>query len=392
MMTHPVAVRIWPKRLFLGRGSLATLPKVMAELGVGRALVLCGRTVASGALLARMRAALGPLCCGVFDGVAAHTPLPMVESAMAQIAATGADVVISVGGGSAIDAGKGAVLLTATGGACAPYAIRYAAGDGMRRALLPAVGLKHIAVPTTAGSASEVLPTSAIRDVERRSKMLFWDDALIPDAVILDPEMAAATGAFLTAASGMTAVARCVESLYSSDRNALAEGLALHALRLLQHNLPLSVERPDDLDARLECQVACAMSGIASINAMVSLVHALGHVVGGRYALQHGVSHAILLAPAMRRLLPAIGARQGLVLEALGGDGAGDPDAAGARAAERIAALVARLPLNGRLRELGIPAEELDEIAETATHDYMMANLPAPVSLAEIGALLRAAW
>jgi alcohol dehydrogenase class IV len=187
----------------------------------------------------------------------------------------------------------------------------------------------------------------------------------------------------------MTAVARCVESIYSKHRHPISMGLALHAMRLLRRALPRSVEAPADLAARADCQMACLMSGTASINAMVSLVHAIGHVVGGRYGLQHGISHALLLAPAMRRLLPAIGADQAYMLEALGcAPGATSPEAPAAA----IAALVHRLPLPQRLREVGMKEAEIPSLAAATMGDYMMANLPAPLGEAEVAAVLREAW
>jgi alcohol dehydrogenase class IV len=384
-------VECWPKRLILGTGSVDTLAAVAAELGASRVLVLCGKTVASGPILNRVRAALGGLCCGVFDQVASHTPLPMVQKIVAMVDTLGADALVSVGGGSAIDAGKGTALLHKTGGALEPYVIRYHPDGTMQRDLLAGATITHIAIPTTSGSSSEVLPTAGIRDPEQRRKLLFWDEALIPHAAILDPEMAIHTNPTLTASSGMTAVARCVESLYSSNRNPFAEGLALHALRLLYRNLPRAVEEPQNLAVRHQCQVACSMSGVAAINSMVSVVHALGHIVGGRYGLQHGVSHSILLAPAMRRFMPVLGERQRLVLEAMGGEGTTGVDEAAA-AADLMTGLIARLPLKRRLRDLGILSSELAEIAQQAAHDYMMANVPMPTPIAEIEALLRMAW
>jgi len=133
------------------------------------------------------------------------------------------------------------------------------------------------------------------------------------------------------------------------------------------------------------------MSGVAAINSMVSVVHALGHIVGGRYGLQHGVSHSILLAPAMRRFMPVLGERQRLVLEAMGAEAISGVDEAGA-AADLMTRLIARLPLKRQLRDLGIPSSELAEIAQQAAHDYMMANVPIPTSIGEIEALLRMAW
>jgi alcohol dehydrogenase class IV len=382
----------WPKRLVMGRDSVVRLPEIIAGLGTGQALVICGRTVGQSPLLHRVRSALGPHFCGVFDGVTAHTPLSMLETTVAMVRSLKADVLVTIGGGSAIDAGKGTALLHAAGEALEPYTLRYDESGQKERRLIQSATIPHVAIPTTHGSASEVMPTAGIRDTARRYKMLFWDDALVPQAVILDPEMTRATGPTLTAASGMTAVARCIEALYSRHRNPLSDGLALHALRLLNANLPRTVANAGDLDARFQCQVACVMSGIATINAMASIVHALGHVVGGRHALQHGVSHSVLLAPAMRRLVPVIGEQQHLVLEALGGTASGSADASGMEAGNRIASLAAGLPLSRRLREIGIPAEELPIIAEEATRDYMMANLPMPMKAPDIEALMREAW
>ncbi len=385
-------VAIWPNRLLFGVGALDRLAGVLDELGCRRALVLCGNTVATGGILDDVRAALGARFAGAYDRVRSHTPLPDLRIILAQAREVKADVLISVGGGSAIDAGKATSLLMAAGEDLAPFAIRYSE-TGMAREMLPRRAILHIAIPTTSGSASDVMPTAGVRDPERRIKMLFWDDRLIPDVVILDPRLATQAAPALTAATGMTAVARCVESLYSRDRHPVSTALALHGLTLLRRSLPVAAREPGNLQARAECQYACAMSGVAAINAMVSLVHAVGHVVGGRHALQHGVSHAILLGPAMRLLLPSIGAEQRLVLGALTGAqvAAGD-DEAGAMAAREIDHLLAELPLHHRLRDVGIEEVELHEIAIRTPEDYMMANLPRPISVPEIEAFLRDAW
>lgn len=380
-------IRDWPKRVCFGPGSVRELPRLMADIGAERAGVVCGKSVAGGPILPTVKAALGPLCAGVFAGVPTHTPYTSVQEADAALKGFGADCVVSVGGGSTIDAGKGVVLLAATGGDFAPYVIDYGTRQSMERAPMPPSPIKHIAVPTTAGSASDVMPTAGIRDPAAKKKMLFWDDRMVPEATILDPELAVYASPALTAATGMTAVARAIETLYSRHRHPISVGLALHAARLLRTALPRSVEAPGDLAARADCMMAAIMSGTASINAMVSVVHAIGHVVGGRYGLQHGISHGILLAPALRLLLPAIGAEKSNVLEALGCAPGGTPEDA-ARAMET---LLRRLPLPQRLGEVGVAASDLPGIAAATMGDYMMANVPAPVTAADVEALLRSA-
>ena len=231
------------------------------------------------------------------------------------------------------------------------------------------------------------MPTAGIRDPSAGRKLLFWDDRLVPDASVLDAELAIYANPQLTAATGMTAVARAIESLYSKHRHPFSVGLALHAARLLRTALPRSVTDPHDVAARADCLMACMMSGVAAINAMVSVVHAIGHVVGGRYGLQHGISHGILLAPALRRLLPEIGEEGRYVLEALGCPASGGPEDA-ARAME---ALVRGLPVPQRLGDVGVKESDLAGIAAATMGDYMMANLPAPLSAKEVEALLRSA-
>ena len=380
-------IESWPKHVRFGPGSVRELSSLMAGLGAERALIVCGRTVAGGDMLARVTNALGARCAGVFDGIAAHTPLEQVRAAAERLAASGADTVISVGGGSAIDAGKGIALSRAAGGDLASFAIDYGA-RGMDRPALPDPGIRHIAVPTTAGSASDVMPTAALRDPAAGTKMLFWDDRLVPDATVLDPEMAVFAGPELSAATGMTAMARAVECLYSAHRQPVSTGLAVHAIRLLRRALPRAVEAPDDLAARADCQMACLMSGTAAINAMVSVVHAIGHVIGGRHALLHGTSHAILLAPAMRRLLPAIGDDLAIVLDALGAN----PDGTASDAADRLEALVAGLPLLRRLGEVGVRRDELGPIAAATMSDYMMANSPVPMTVDDVRGVLDEAF
>jgi alcohol dehydrogenase class IV len=381
----------WPKRIRFGAGSLRELPQVMEQIGARRAVILCGQSVAKGPMFEMVTSALGAGYAGVFTGVRAHTPFEDVSAAAAEVRRLDADTVISVGGGSAIDAAKGVVLVLATGGDLAPYAIEYAA-KGMTRRSLGASPIRHIAVPTTAGSASDVMPTAGIRDASLPRKMLFWDQVLVPDATILDPEMAVFAGPELTAASGMTAVARSIESLYSKHRHPISTALALHAARLMRVALPVSVAQPGNLAARADCQMACVMSGMAAINSMVSIVHAIGHVVGGRHGLQHGVSHGMLLAPALRKLLPVMGENYSYVLDALGCAPSASASAAAVAAAAAVDGLLAQLPLPRRLRDVGVTEDAIADIARITMGDYMMANLPVPLSVLEVELLLREAW
>jgi alcohol dehydrogenase class IV len=364
----------------------------MEELGVSRALVVCGNTIATSPLLAQVREQLGDAFAAVYPGAVNQTPLASLEGGFELALASRADVIISLGGGSAIDTGKGIALLSITGKDYLTYCHN---PQGVRLPSAPALprgGLAHIAIPTTAGSASETLPTAGMRDPVHGRKLVFRDTRLIPDIALLDPLATIYSGPELTASSGMTSIARCVEAFYSSNRNPLSTALALEGLRLLHGALPRAVRDPHDIDARSDCLAACALSGIAAGNALPSLVHGVGHIVGGRYGLRHGTAHGLLLAPAMRLLLPICGDTRIEIARALGARDETDAQAAGELAASRMDVLLEQLPLPRRLRDVGVPREELEGIARHMPGEFMMRYMARPIEAEEILAFLTEAW
>jgi alcohol dehydrogenase class IV len=368
----------WPTRVAFGAGRLRDLAALLADAGIRRPLVVCGATVAGGPILPRVETALAGLAVAVYRGVERNSPAPSVRAAADAARRHEADGLVSVGGGSAIDTAKCAAVWLAAGGDPAPYAIRYDETGSETRGVLPPHTLPHVAVPTTAGSSSEVMPGAGYRDVAGGRRILFRDPRLQPRAALLDPELTVHASPALTAATGMTAVARCIEALYSRQRQPVSESLALQGWRHLRAGLPRAVAAPDDVAARADCLLGCLLSGVAVDNAMASLVHAVGHVAGGRYGLAHGVAHAILLAPALRLFAPV-----------LGDDGRGSVCQA---MADDVAALLATLPLPRRLRDAGVPAADLDAIAAAAVRDHMIAYTPRPVTEAEMRELLQAVW
>ena len=385
---QPFEVDWWPKRVVSGPRSIECMPQLMADLGRSRALILCGRSVAAGPIYQEVRAILGERCVGAFHGVEMHAPLPVLERGAEAARAAGADVVVSLGGGSAIDSGKGVSLIHTVGADYRSYALKPGSAAAERKPV-PELKLAHIAIPTTTGSGSEVAPTCGLRDPAVGHKVIFRDDRLIPSIAVLDPCATVPTPARLTASSGMTAVARCIEALYSGRRNPFRGALALHGLRMLRLNLPRSIEKPDDLEARGACLVASAMSAIAA-NVNTSAVHAIGHVVGGRYGLQHGVAHAILLAPSMRLMLPIIGEDQKLVLAAMGGAEEGcDAHEAGLRAADLMARFVAMLPLPQKLRDVGVEEAHIADLVDHASHDPILMSSAGGATRERIDELFR---
>lgn len=211
MQLSTVEFALWPNRLCFGSGSLSQLSELASQMERRKAIIVCGRSVAEHGLLERVKGAMNGMVVGVFSEVEMQTPLPSVHRSLEYLRSVDADLVVSIGGGSAIDHGKGLVLLATTGH---DY-MRYCRNpDGHRRTApnLPAGHLRHIAIPTTAGSSSEVLPTAGFREPTSGLKLLFRDQRLLPDISVLDPEMTLSCGPRLTASSGVTAVARCIEA------------------------------------------------------------------------------------------------------------------------------------------------------------------------------------
>jgi alcohol dehydrogenase class IV len=379
----PIVLRAWPKALHIERGGTARLDELVARVG-SRALVVCGTTVAGGPILARVRAGLGDRLAGVFDGVRAHTPLDAVLAGARALAECKADVIVSVGGGSATDAAK-AIAIAALGNGLDPYRSDGAVSRSGPRMQLPESIVPHIAVPTVPGAGNVMLPTAGVLDPQTRAKLLFDDPALVPKIALLDAELVAHCNAELTAITGVRSIVGAVEALYAKGRNPFTSGLALEAIRLMREALPVTLAEPHDLDARERSLFAAVMGTLATMNSGVSVVHAAGLVIGGRYGIAHGVPHAVLLPHVMRAFADVLDPVRERLGGALGASGGEEPATAFAR-------LSASSGLPARLRAIRVPQAELPDIAQQTAGLAIMALAPRPVTTHELGAWLESAW
>jgi alcohol dehydrogenase len=365
------------ERVVFGAGSIARLGDEIARLGVSRAVVVTGQTLAASPLLARVTGALGGRCVDVFAGARQHVPATSVADLARVLESTRADCLVSFGGGSPIDAAKAAVHLQLPG-----------AGPGPA----PPAVLPHVAVPTTL-SAGEFTAVAGVTDDSSRVKHAIVDPRLAPRVVILDPELTGATPTWLWSASGMRAVDHAIETLYSAYQHPVAASQAATALAMLSTHLVPSLE-PSALDARVQCQTAAWMSVQGIAYAGLGLSHALGHQIGPRWNVAHGVTSCITLPHAMR----AIARTRPERFEAIAGAlripfDAGRPAAAAAACADAVAALVARLGLPSRLSEVGVARGELESVA-AVVHDVMRHHprVGHAVTLDDVAAVLAAAY
>jgi maleylacetate reductase len=354
-----------PGRVVFGVGAARTaLADEVARLGASRLLLIAAGGRES---LARdLAAPLADRIAGTFTEIRPHVPVEVADAARKQAAAVSADAVLSVGGGSATGTAKAVALTT---------------------------GLPVIAVPTTY-AGSEVTPVWGLSDGERKTTGV--DARVLPRLVIYDPELTVSLPGPLSAASALNAMAHCVDAFWAPGRNPVSTLAAAEAIRVLAAALPAVSRDGTDLGARGDLMYGAYLAGTAFAVTGPGLHHKICHVLGGRYALPHAQTHAIMLpyvlafnapgAPgAARRIARALaGADLASADLASMGPGALDPAAA-------VQALAARLGLPRGLRDIGLHEEQLAEAARLI-EPVVPADNPVPAGAEALQALLRHAW
>ena len=304
------------------------------------------------------------------------------------------DVLVAVGGGSPIDAAKCANLVFTHGGRPLDYA---QGGPRAAAATVPAIAgflLPLIAVPTTAGTASEVTSVSVIVDTERGRKVSISGPRLVPDVSVLDAEMTVSLPPHLTAYTGMDACTHLVEAYVSSVGFAPADGVALAGLGLIGRALPAAVAHPDDLEAREQMLLIAMMGGIAFNHNRLGLVHAMAHQLSTVCGLHHGLANALLLPWVMEFNLPAAPEKFAQVARALG---RGErrphrPKPKVRRASPSCAPSADDIGIPRSLAEAGVSADAIPAMVELALADSALRRNPRPVTAADVEQLYRAAF
>jgi len=374
-----------PTKIIYGENCIKEIGLAVDSLGCAKAFIVTDQGVRKAGLAERVEKALGNRYTGICDNCPQDSGFHIVNEAAGIAKKKGADILVSVGGGSVIDTAKAMAIVMKEGGQIQDY-------FGVQMLSRPQT--PHIAVPTTAGTGSEVTWGAVIKDWDRNAKELFGDHFIIPDRAILDPTMTAGLPPQLTAGTGMDAFTHAVESIHSLERQPIADALALHAIRLLNRSIPRCVEKGDDLAARGQQQIAATMAGIAFSNAQVGLVHAMAHCVGSLFKVPHGIANAILLPHVMLFNLEECPERYAMVAEAMGIDVKDLPDLeAGKKAIDSIRDLTRKIGLPQKLGEVGVPEEGLPEAADLTMEDGDILYNPRMVEEPEeVLEVYRKAW
>lgn len=367
----PQANWSYPTAIKFGAGRIGELAQHCKATGIARPLLvtdkaLAGLPITAAALDILDAAGLGR---AIFSQVDPNPHEGNMQAGIAAYNAGGHDGVICFGGGSALDLGKMIALMA--GQTVSVWDLEDI-GDWWTRADADAIA-PIIAVPTTAGTGSEVGRAGVLTNSATHKKKIIFHPKLMPAVTICDPELTVGMPRFITAGTGMDAFAHCLEAYCSPHYHPMSQGIALEGLRLVNEYLPRAYATPDDLEARANMMSAAAMGAVAFQKGL-GAIHSLSHPVGAVYGTHHGTTNAVVMPMVLDFNRPAIEDRLARAADYLGIKGGFD----GFRA--RVIELRSELAIPRNLTELGVQPERLDELTEMALEDPSCGGNPVEMT------------
>ena len=391
----------YPIRIHAGSGTLARLADEAGRFKAERVLAICGQSVAQRTgLMEQVREVLGNGLAGVFEGVKAGSPLEAVERAAEKAAEVDADLLVAVGGGSAVVTARAAIILLGEGGNARDHATKYPPGEPPVSPRLNKPKIPNILVPTTPTTAVN-RAGAAVIDPETGHRLELFDPKTRPAAVIWDEEALLSASPALCLSAAASCYSGVVGALQVRELNPLTEGDLLQALRLLTENMPLVRTSPRDGRVRLNLAAAAFLMnrsgdtrGGSSAGA-TAVVSSLAHSLDTRYPeCDHGSAYSILTAPGMRFNRGQNAAGQARLARAMGlEEQGGDDERLAESAADLVSGTYGELGLPLRLRDVGVTWEGIGQIAEDAMTDFNLhRNVRRVSDPTELEALLQEIW
>lgn len=361
-----------PTKIVFRENAVDEVKREAEALGCRRVLVVTDEGMKDSWVVKKVAEKLGDKCAAVFTKVIGDSDVKIVEEGAALAKEKGCDGVVSVGGGSSMDSAKVMSILITKGGNVA----QYAGLPFLQEKLVP-----HIAIPTTAGTGSEVTRFAMIKDHEKNLKLAIADLKIIPTVALLDPCVTVDLPARLTAATGIDALTHAIEAMHSTQRQPISDALALHCIPMIFEHLPTCVSDGKNVYARSQQLLAANMAALAFDNSMVGIVHALAHAVGGKFGVHHGTANAIFLTHGMRFNLEKAARRYALIGEALclNKNGNLSPEELSRKTIDAVGLLVEKVGLPTKLSEVGVTKDKLEMLAGEAMIDPSIITNPRPV-------------
>lgn len=367
----------FPTTIRFGVGARARVADEVVVLGGRRPLVVTDSGVSGLPFFADIVATLADagLDAAVFDGVWGNPVAAQVGAGVAAYADHDADVVVAVGGGAAVDVAKAVALMATHDGELFDFE------DEVPGARLPTDATAPIvAVPTTAGTGSEVGRSAVIGDDDSHVKRIIFGPPLLPRVVLADPEVTVGLPAGITAATGMDALTHNVEAYLARNWNPMCDGIALEGLRLVAANLARAVAVPDDLDARSGMLMG-SMMGAVAFQKGLGVVHSCAHALGTVADVHHGLANAVMIDVALGLNVETVPERFATMAAVVGCE----PGADGFL--RWLVGLKAEIGIPADLGDLGVDPGLLDDLVAVAVADACWANNPRPVTAADFGAV-----
>ncbi len=374
-------------KVIFGVGTINEIPDEIKELDSRRALIVTDKVVKNLDFFKKIVNILKSSeikLVGIFDEVPVNSEIEIVNKGYKLAKEENIDILIAIGGGSVIDTAKGMNILLKEGGDLLE--------DHQGVYLLKRPLKNLIAIPTTAGTGSEVTFAAVIKDSNQKLKISFISPYLAPNTAILDPNVTVSCPPKLTASTGMDALSHAIESIHSLQNEPISDALALNAIRLINENLREAVNNGENIEVRGNMLIAANMAGLAFTNAFVGVVHAIAHALGGYCNVPHGIANSIMLPYGMEYNLEYC-KRYAFVAEAFGIDIRGlSSKEAGKKAIDAVWQLTRDCDMPQKLREVGVKIEDLSKVAEDAMGDGSIYNNPREATLEEVEEILRKAY
>ncbi len=356
----------FPTRIHFGPGARRRIAKDLRAQGLKRPLVVTDRGLAALPVFAEVLESLSPLDATAFSGVAGNPVASQVVAGVEAFRAHDADSIIGMGGGAALDVAKAVALMAGHPGELFEYEDGLADGRPVDQPVP-----YWVAVPTTAGTGSEVGRSAVISDDRTKVKKIIFAPQLLARAVFADPEVTLGLPKAVTAATGMDALTHCIEAYLAKAYHPICDGIALEGLRLGARALPRCVETPGDVEARGSMMMSSMMGAIAFQKGL-GVVHSCAHALSTVADLHHGFANGLMIEPALRFNLEAVPERFRILAQTVGLEGDGEAFL------RWLGELKQRIGIPRGPADAGVKAAEVGRLTELAFADTCHLNNPRP--------------
>lgn len=347
-----------PTTVECGVGISRGIGEVLGSYDVSKVFLVTDKGIKKAGLLEHIELSLQEhkITYDIFDEVEPNPSMESIMTGLDRLKAQNFDSVLAVGGGSSIDTAKGIAIMARNTGNILDY-------EGVGR--VPNPGLPLIAIPTTAGTGSEVTASTIVTNSQTQFKAAVISPYLFPKLALLDPELTVKLPPNITAATGMDALTHAIESYTSKAANPISQALAIQAIRMISKNITNTYFVGSNVDSRESMLVASMMAGAAFAQSRLGNVHAISHTLGGVFNIAHGIANATLLPFVMKFNLLACPEQMRDIAQALGQDVGGIPlMQAAEKAVEFVIQLNKSLNIPSNIKELGVSLDVLPKLVE----------------------------